>query len=309
MQYFMTTQVQPCVNPHPSVLARSLSLSGGDTPFTVLDPAACHPKAPAYTQLPSCFSDSELQSCLTRDTCPLPVAADREGYHGNRHYDWWLSGLRDYINIKNLSERLGVSLSGRQRIFELGCASGRALRHFAVQHPEMESWGADISMRHVEWVRLFLPKHIRIFQNTVLPILPLESGYFDMVCAFSVFTHIDEYELAWLAELRRILRPGGVAYITVHSENTWNDMRPDWPVYQALDSMRNELIGQAFEPDRRSTGLPRPKTVFQWRKGEIYNTNVFHHTDYLRNAWGRFFHNIEIHKRLHDYQDVVLLKK
>jgi len=44
--------------------------------------------------------------------------------------------------------------------------------------------------------------------------LPLASGQFDLVTAFEILEHIDEDQLA-AAEIRRVLRPGGTALITV----------------------------------------------------------------------------------------------
>jgi len=42
---------------------------------------------------------------------------------------------------------------------------------------------------------------------------------FDFIYAFSVFTHLSESgQVAWLAELSRILRPGGYLLMTTHGE-------------------------------------------------------------------------------------------
>ena len=54
-------------------------------------------------------------------------------------------------------------------------------------------------------MRLLGPTNLRIFQNTILPHLPIEDNSLSLVTAFSVFTHIDDLDLAWIAELRRIL--------------------------------------------------------------------------------------------------------
>jgi ubiquinone/menaquinone biosynthesis C-methylase UbiE len=41
------------------------------------------------------------------------------------------------------------------------------------------------------------------------PPLPFESGYFDVVYCFSVFTHLDErMQDMWIAEIKRILNRG-----------------------------------------------------------------------------------------------------
>ena len=50
------------------------------------------------------FDDStlerDLESYIGEDPYPIPATADREGYHGERHYDYWLSGLKDYLLLK-----------------------------------------------------------------------------------------------------------------------------------------------------------------------------------------------------------------
>jgi len=243
------------------------------------------------------------------DDRPLPITEDREGYHGERHFDYWLSGLRDYLMIRRLCRRYGLAVPQPERIFDLGCASGRVLRHFSAQEPETELWGMDINIRHAEWVRRYLDPSIRVFQGTILPHLPLEDRYFSLVYAFSVFSHIDWLETAWLLELRRILKPGGIAYLSVHSEGTWERMRPGVPIYDALIQGAGVIEEYRVTPEFLAGPMPKQKTVFTYRTGLSYNTNVFLHTDYIRNSWGRMFEIIDIVPEAHNYQDVVLLRK
>lgn len=213
---------------HP--ILSKISTKGAKRPFELLpSPSALELGAQIFTPFDEMMSRTDVAGAVKRDLAPIPSTADREGYHGERHFDWWVSGFRDMRCVSHAAEAFGIRLNQASRVFELGCASGRVLRHFDAQLSGLETWGADLNARHVEWVSQFLPASIRIFQCTSLPHLPLEDNYFDVVCAFSVFTHIDDLELAWLAELRRILKPGGVAYITVHTDETWRNMSPDWP--------------------------------------------------------------------------------
>ena len=195
------------------------------------------------------FDDVKLQHPLPAyadlDPYPIPVTEDREGYYGDFHYDWWLSGLYDYLAVKQTLTRFGGSLKPGDAVFESGCASGRVLRHFACQAKDIDIWGADINLRHVEWIQNYLPQHIRIFQNTALPHLPIDDKSISLVMAFSVFTHIDELELAWLAELRRVLKPGGFAYLTIHSEHTWSIMRPGLSAFEYLMAVRERIANYA----------------------------------------------------------------
>ena len=55
--------------------------------------------------------------------------------------------------------------------------------------------------------------------TTTVPHLPFEDRHFGFIFAGSVFTHIDDLADTWIAELRRILRPGGKLFMTVHLEN------------------------------------------------------------------------------------------
>jgi ubiquinone/menaquinone biosynthesis C-methylase UbiE len=49
------------------------------------------------------------------------------------------------------------------------------------------------------------------------PPLPYEDSMFDLVTAFSVFTHTPfDRQAAWIAELWRIIRPGGCIVASVH---------------------------------------------------------------------------------------------
>jgi SAM-dependent methyltransferase len=246
---------------------------------------------------------------LSRDPHQIPIAADREGYYGDSHYDWWLSGLYDYFAVTRTLAGLGQSLAPGESVFELGCASGRVLRHFVCQRNDLEVWGADINLRHVEWVRNFLPRRIKVFQNTALPHLPLEDKSMSLVMAFSVFTHIDQLELAWLAELRRILKPGGVAYITIHSDRTWTKMNPGIPAFDNLIAVRDSIPDYRVTENLFRSPMPLEKVAFTWNNAANYNSSVFHHREYIHSTWGRFFEVSDIVEGGHNYQDVVVLRR
>jgi ubiquinone/menaquinone biosynthesis C-methylase UbiE len=143
----------------------------------------------------------------------------------------------------------------------------------------------------------------------VLPQLPLESNSQKLVYAFSVFTHIDDFELAWLAELRRVLMPGGIGYLTIHSERTWQNMSPEWPLWKGLMRHKDHIPDYEVTAELFKEPMPLPKTVFYWTTGQTYNTQVFHSDDYIRSAWGRFLTIKEIVPGGYDYQDVVVLQK
>lgn len=173
----------------------------------------------------------------------------------------------------------------------------------AFQTPEIEVYGCDINRNHVDWVTDYLPQSVNVFHNHSAPSLPLEDRSLDLISAFSVFTHIESFETAWLLELRRVLKPGGIAWITVHTEKTWEDMREGWPLYTAL---RNHPKFLEMDPDEP---MPGDRQVFRWKAERSYSANVFYKLDYLKRNWGRYFEIAEFHRRLPVFQDVLVLRR
>jgi hypothetical protein len=122
------------------------------------------------------------------------------------------------------------------------------------------------------------------------------------VTALSVFTHIETWDVTWLMEIRRILRPGGIAWLTFHSEETWKEMKETWPLYKALQKYPSfsEFSGK---------DLPHDFTVFRHKADRSYSSNVFIKNDYIRRVWGRVMPVKEIKRRFPAFQDVAILQK
>jgi SAM-dependent methyltransferase len=306
---FIKGQVAELNSKLGSQLQNNISMLKPADDFVLLEPASKQTGQRISTRFDEFDPAPDLEALAAQDTRPLPITEDREGYHGDRHFDYWLSGLRDYLLIRHLSRKYELDLPKPERIFDFGCASGRVIRQFSAHEKGLELWGMDINIRHTEWVRRHLDPSIKVFQGTILPILPLRDEYFSLVYAFSVFSHIDYLETAWLLELQRILRPGGVAYLSIHSEGTWNRMREGVPIYDALINGASVIEEYKVTPEFLAAPMPKEKTVFTYRTGMSYNTNVFLHTDYIRNSWGRYFEIVDIVPEGHNYQDVVLLRK
>ncbi|HMP77887.1 MAG TPA: class I SAM-dependent methyltransferase [Pirellulaceae bacterium] len=225
----------------------------------------------------------QVASLADHDPFPLPGSNDREGYVTDSDIGFWISGLHDFLRVRHALQQTEFVPTN---LLELGCASGRVLRHFACQWPHIELWACDINYRHVRWVLEHLRRDIRCFHMPVLPHVPIGDNQIDLTCAFSVFTHLDTFETAWIAELYRITRPGGLLYLTFQTESTWENIRKS-----ASSDRRRILIEQ--QPPEVASFLHRPlppgRTVFRRTPHGPYRGLVFHHTDYLRDRWGRFF--------------------
>ena len=179
--------------------------------FNLLEPAKTYEATDAKRDE---FESFQYKSALEQDTLPLPDTHDREGYFGPHHFGYWASGFQDATNLLEAAKKYGTAV---ESYIDLGCASGRVIRHVPQIDPSINTWGCDINRLHVEWCNLNLNNSIKVFQNNSIPSLPLADESYNLVSAFSVFTHIEAFETAWLMEIERILAPGGLAWITVHT--------------------------------------------------------------------------------------------
>lgn len=238
----------------------------------------------------------DIRSALVRDTAPIPATINREGYSGENHLAYWLSGLTEYRRITAMAAAHGVT--GGQ-YFDFGGSTGRVFRHFHFQSGDWRVWSSDFKITSVEWNIANMPPAIRVFQNAYLPILPMEDGSLDLITAMSVFTHIDETETGWLMELRRILRPGGLAIVTIHSEDTWLHMP---------QTLRDVI--ERFSPDLAAQPvLPPGRSVSNFRTDDPYRCNTFHTTDFVRHQWSRYFEVCSFIPRASGAQTAVILRK
>lgn len=243
--------------------------------------------------------DLPIEKAFEKDKAPLPITKDREGYYGDHHFSYWASGLRDMKNLLDCAAKYEVNV---ESYLDFGCASGRILRHFLYNSNIMELYGVDINRSHIDWINFNLDNGIIAFQNTSIPYIQLPDSSVDLISAYSVFTHIEAFETAWLMELNRIIKPNGLAWITIHSDKTWMEIDDSWPLFNALKNHPD------YKKIEDKTIMSGDRLVFRWHNDSSYSSNVFYSFDYIKSVWGRIFEIVEIKRRFPEYQDVIILK-
>jgi SAM-dependent methyltransferase len=133
----------------------------------------------------------------------------------------WFSerGQADAGKFLGLARDAGVKTDGAITVLDWGCGCGRIARWIAPELAERGGTflGCDLNPRLADWCAANLPG--RYFTNALRPPLDLPGGGVDLVYAHSVLTHLtEETAVAWLGELRRVLKPGGIAILTFHDE-------------------------------------------------------------------------------------------
>lgn len=152
-----------------------------------------------------------------RDDPLLPPAYLRVLTAGLADPDIFMSqGRAAAAEFAALARRHGVALDAAQHVLEFGCGCGRVARWWAGLSQARFS-GCDVNPKLAAWCAANLPGDFRA--TRLSPPLPYADGQFDLVYALSVFTHMhDAGARAWLEELGRVTRPGGLALFSFLDE-------------------------------------------------------------------------------------------
>jgi len=157
---------------------------------------------------------------------PIPPAKLRILVTGDTDVDWFLrSGKAHAFLVGGLLERNHAPLDDMDAMLDFGCGCGRIARWWA-SDSDPHIHGCDVNAVLVDWCSQNLP-FMTARTTDLEPPLPYEAEAFDLVHSYSVFTHLaPELQERWLAELRRVLRPGGLLLITLQGDAWASKIRP-----------------------------------------------------------------------------------
>jgi SAM-dependent methyltransferase len=148
---------------------------------------------------------SDLTGALPREMeqHTYAIMYEVEGSH------WWFAGRRRILESFVRSIVADLNLQGRPpRILDVGCGTGANLEMLA-QFGETE--GVDVSEDALAFCRARGLDQVKLGAAEQLP---YDDASFDLVTALDVVEHLDD-DLGGLAEMRRVLRPGGRALLFV----------------------------------------------------------------------------------------------
>ncbi|MBY0421155.1 MAG: class I SAM-dependent methyltransferase [Parvularculaceae bacterium] len=138
---------------------------------------------------------------------------------------WWMHDMYSHASYRQYAET-GAATAGAlaeiarrcglvaaPRVADWGCGLARVIRRLP---KDWRATGFDDNAAAIDWCAKTAPG-ADFRRNALTPPLPAEPSSFDMLYALSVFTHLSEAgHVAWVAEIERVLAPGGLFLVALH---------------------------------------------------------------------------------------------
>lgn len=130
---------------------------------------------------------------------------------------------------------LDAGLKDSHYLIDVGCGSGRVAHVLEVQH----YLGTDVVPELLEHARSLCASRNWRFELVENIEIPEQDGSADMVCFFSVFTHLlHEDSYRYLREAYRVLKPGGTVVISFLDPR----LASHWTVFESSVKAREHGI-------------------------------------------------------------------
>jgi SAM-dependent methyltransferase len=204
-----------------------------------------------------------------------------------------IGGFRAFGDFIAAALRHGGLHSGQQ-LLDWGCGCGRVTAHFESWSDGPQVRGCDIDAEATEWCNQNLA-HGAFLANGLWPPTPYADASLDAVLSYSVFTHLSrEAQQAWLSEMQRILKPGGLFLASIHGEAAARLHMPD----------RVGDIQQAGIFDHL------PDATLESFVPQGYYRAVFQSEAYTRGEWSEWCDILEFNEYgICAFQDQVVMQK
>ena len=164
-------------------------------------------------------------------------------------------------------------------ILDWGCGPGRIIRHMpSFLDKSCRCYGTDYNTKYVEWCSKNIPE-VEFKPNNLEPPLPFEDSKFDVIYGISIFTHLSEkMHYAWFNELIRVLKPGGVLFLTLQGKVFKTKLSTDdsqkfdnGQIVVMSSSKEGHRTYGAFHPVSFVKELAGDNKVLEFVEGDIIN--------------------------------------
>jgi len=179
--------------------------------------------------------------------------------------------LRDKPFDREVLDRFSRQMRGRGIVCDIGCGPGHVARY--LHDRGVRAWGLDLSANMLAHARR-LNHGIQFIQGDVLK-LGVADGAWAGIAAFYCICNLPPADLpAAFAEMRRVLRPGGLLLLSFHIGDEVKHLDEWWGFAVSLDfyfypiaSVRAGLERAGFEVVEVAEREPYPDVEHPSRRG------------------------------------------
>jgi SAM-dependent methyltransferase len=143
----------------------------------------------------------------------LPPDSVQLAFNGSAGEPNLRSGFAIYQQIKAAINAWGPPFTPESPILDFGCGWGRVVRFFAKDVRAENLFGVDIAAMGIDTCNSTILGNFRLISR--YPPVDFPDGSFDIIYAWSVFSHLPEaLHIEWLNEFSRLVRPSGLVILS-----------------------------------------------------------------------------------------------
>lgn len=243
----------------------------------------------------------------------FPHGRVQRGFVGSSDQQTMAEAFNFWRHVKMHAAALGRPVTRSTRFLDFGSAWGRYTRYFWRDIPSENLHGVDIDPEIIATCRyLGVPGNFRIIEPRGT--LPYTDNSFDLMIAYSVFTHLPEDVAAhWMRELSRVAAPGAVIVYTVEPRRfltfieTLDPASPN--MWHALMATFKDRVPGLLSQFDRGEFCYIPTSGGAYRDADVYGDAAISER-YIRERWGTLFKLVDYHDDAAQFwQAVVVAQK
>jgi len=162
--------------------------------------------------------EENIPTGVDASNLPVPPSSLRYLVAGEEDISWFIhAGKLGAETVIDLLKSNNIIFDANSSVLDFGCGCGRVIRHLK-DNQSFKLYGTDCNEFAIKWSRKNLG--FASFEvNKLSPPLVYADKSFDLIYAFSIFTHLSEtIQLEWISEFKRVLKPSGYILISVHGD-------------------------------------------------------------------------------------------
>ncbi len=219
---------------------------------------------------------------------------------GSSNENGLIEGFRYSKIVKSCCAKHGMPLGPDMRLLDFGTGWGRYPRIFMKDIRPENILGIDVDASLIEVCRNTYPDYGRFQQVPAFPPTELAEASFDLVTAYSVFSHLSEAAAsAWIQEFARLLKPGGMIAVTTQGRSfldyceeirqSGGDPNQPW---------HKDLARSFVDVDACRAAYDRGEHLFSATGSGEVRTSTFYGEalvpeGHVRNVWARWLEPLE----------------